>query len=258
MPKAPVGDDMVAIERQRAILRERSGFLAFPCGNIILTVHSGLKKSLAELADFSVATTRRLDDTYFSVRDKLDVLQTTIVALKELAGLSQQMNHAFNVDAEELDADISAQLDAFGQFEDQQKRIEKLQERIHIGRDKIRVLSKRVDVVRERIENWERADREWQERTRRRLKVVWVVTSVILFLMLMLYLTAQYAAQPLEETTVRLANDTLKTLRNMTGAKTLWAESKQPTTTIEGVLSRTGSAATSSSSTDVLRVFDEL
>ncbi|KAK1754975.1 hypothetical protein QBC47DRAFT_382339 [Echria macrotheca] len=241
MPKAAVREDMVAIERQRAMLRE-----------------SGLKKSLAELADFSVATTRRLDDTYFSVRDKLDVLQSTIVALKELAGLSQQMNRAFNIDAEELDADISAQLDAFGQFEDQQKRIEKLQERIHIGRDKIRVLSKRVDVVRERIENWERADREWQERTRRRLKAVWVVTSVILFLMLILYLAAQYAAQPLEETTVRLANDTLKALRNVTGAKTLWPESTQPTTTIEGILGRTGSAATSSSSTDVLRVFDEL
>ncbi|KAK0751541.1 hypothetical protein B0T18DRAFT_362078 [Schizothecium vesticola] len=172
-------EDALALERQRALARE-----------------SGLKKSLAELEDFTTTTTARLDGLYESVDEKLGTLQSTILALKELVGLSDQMNHVFNADAKELTTDISSQLDAFGQFEDQQRRIEKLQGRILTGRDKIRVLSKRVDLVMDRIENWERADREWQERTRKRLKAVWVVTSIVLFCLLFLFLGAQYGYAP--------------------------------------------------------------
>ena len=127
-----------------------------------------MKKSFTELEDFTAATTARLDGLYESVDEKLGTLQSTILALKELVGLSDQMNRTFDAEAKELVTDISSQLDTFGQFEDQQRRIEKLQGRINTGRDKIRVLSKRVDLVMDRIETWERADREWQERTDRK------------------------------------------------------------------------------------------
>jgi len=220
----------------------------------LLTTVSDLRKSLTDLESFSISTTRRLNDIYYSVVEKLDALQRTIIALRELASLSQRMHHAFNVEAEGLVTDISSQLDAFGQFEDQQKRIEKLQGRIHAGRDKIGLLSKRVDVVRERIENWERADKEWQERTRRRLKAVWVITSVLLFLMLLLYLSAQYVPESMEETTVRLANDSLNTLRNITGSKMLGLDTGGATSAVDDVVP----GAPESASPDALRVFDEL
>jgi hypothetical protein len=216
---------------------------------------------MAQLEDFSVATTNQLDDRYNSVLEKLVVLKTTTVALKELAGLSHQMNTTFTADAEELVADINSQLDGFGQFEDQQARIEKLQSRISAGRDKIKILSKRVDVVRERIENWERADKEWQERTRKRLKAVWVVTSILAFVFLLLFLSAQYAPESLEQP-VRLANNSLNTLWNVTSSNTLWAERKDDFGGKDGrdesSPSGTGVTEPPSSSSDVLRVFDEL
>lgn len=218
---------------------------------------SGLKKSLAELEDFSIATTSRLGDSYNSVSEKLAVLKSTMIALKELAGLSRQMNSRFTTEAEELVADINSQLDGFGQFEDQQARIEKLQGRIYEGRDKIKVLSKRVDVVRERIENWERADKEWQERTRKRLKFVWVVTSIMLFIFLLLFLSAQYAPESLEQP-VRLANNSLNTLRNVTSTNILWADPKVEGERAENPTNGTEAAEVLSSSTDMLRVFDEL
>ncbi|KAK0657223.1 hypothetical protein B0T16DRAFT_55403 [Cercophora newfieldiana] len=237
-------EDVLSKERQKAAARE-----------------SGLKKSLAELEDFSLATSSQLGDRFNSVSEKLAMLKSTIIALKELAGLSSQMNSTFAVDAEDLVADVNSQLDGFGQFEDQQARIEKLQDRISAGRDKIKVLSKRVDVVRERIENWERADKEWQERTRKRLKVVWVVTSILLFIFLLLFLSAQYASESLERP-VRLANDSLNTLRNITSSNTLWADPgadfNVEDDTAENHANRTGATETPSSSSDVLRVFDEL
>ncbi|KAK0631827.1 hypothetical protein B0T14DRAFT_502533 [Immersiella caudata] len=237
-------EDMLLKERQMVIARE-----------------SGLKKTMGQLEEFSVATTNQLGDRYNSVSEKLAVLKSTIVALKELAGLSHQMNTAFALDAEELVADINSQLDGFGQFEDQQARIEKLQSRIFAGREKIKVLSKRVDVVRERIENWERADKEWQERTRKRLKVVWVVTSVLAFIFLLLFLSAQYAPESLEQP-VRLANNSLNTLRNVTSSNTLWADPKDDfrggDARDESLPSGTGATEPPSSSSDALRVFDEL
>ncbi|KAK3341404.1 hypothetical protein B0T25DRAFT_341036 [Lasiosphaeria hispida] len=240
--KVPTEDD-IARERQKAAVRE-----------------SGLKKSLTELEAFSTATTRHLDDTYYSVLEKLGTLQSTIVALKELAGLSQQMNNTFGSEAEELVTEVNSQLDAFGQFEEQQKRVERLQSRIHIGREKITVLSGRVDVVRDRIESWERADREWQERTRKRLKAFWVVTSIVTFIMLLLLVSAQYAPESLEGSTVHLANESLNTLRNVTGvgANLLWPDTDAEDGRVEETLNGTETAEAPSISTDILRAFDEL
>lgn len=154
------------------------------------------------------------------------MLQSTILALKEVAVASQDMTSHFTTEADELVTDVSSQLDAFGQFEDHQKRIEQLQDRVYVGRDRIKSLSERVDLVRERIESWERADREWQERTRRRLKAFWMVTSGVIFLVLMIFVGSQFAPESSASTVAtvegavmaanKLANDSLNTLKNAT------------------------------------------
>ncbi|KAI1415965.1 hypothetical protein F5Y13DRAFT_140663 [Hypoxylon sp. FL1857] len=153
---------------------------------------AGLRKSLMELSAASTTTTRRLDETYYAVLEKLSMLQSTVVALKELAGMSQELNENFKSESQALVNELEQQVDSFGQFDDQQKRIEELQGRIHAGREKVETLSKRVDIVRERIEGWERADLEWQERTRKRLKIIWIITSVVIFSLLLLFVGSQY------------------------------------------------------------------
>ncbi|KAK0624678.1 hypothetical protein B0T17DRAFT_530791 [Bombardia bombarda] len=250
-------EDELVKERQRAVARE-----------------SGLKTSLTALESFSTATTRRLDDTYYSVLERLGALQSTMMALKELAGLSRDMATTFSADAQELTADISAQLDAFGQFEDQQQRIEALQGRVHVGRDRIRALSERVDVVRERIERWERADREWQERTRKRLRIVWVLTSVVVVFVLLLVLSAQYAPESLMEgrdAAGRVADDSLGMVRNVTAGRMdmLWSGGGGGGEDDPGIRSADGhgqeargteppATATAAATPDLLRAFDEL
>lgn len=146
-----------------------------------------------ELSTYSTTTTQRLDDTYYAVLEKLSMLQSTLGALRELAGMSQELNESFKAESEGLVAELEQQTSSFDQLDDQQQRIQELQGRIHTGRDKVEALSKRVDVVRERIENWERADLDWQERTRRRLKVIWIITSIVVFSMVLLFFGAQYA-----------------------------------------------------------------
>ncbi|KAI0176229.1 hypothetical protein GGR52DRAFT_540082 [Hypoxylon sp. FL1284] len=154
---------------------------------------AGLRKSLVELGTFSTETTRRLDDTYYAILEKLNMLQGTITDLKELAGMSQELDESFKTESQELVDELEQQVESFGQLDDQEKRILELRGRIHAGRDKVDTLSKRVDVVRDRIEGWERADMEWQERTRKRLKIIWVIMSVIVFSLVLLFIGAQYA-----------------------------------------------------------------
>ncbi|KAJ3948044.1 uncharacterized protein N0V96_002286 [Colletotrichum fioriniae] len=157
---------------------------------------AGLKNSLVELSGFSTATTRRLDETYYSVLEKKSMLQNTISAIRELTEASRQMTGEFVSEADEMARDVAGQLDTFGQFGEQESRIKTLQDRIESGRTRIEGLSGRVDLVRRRIEGWESADREWQEKTRKRLRAVWIVTSIVFAVLILLFVGAQYLGGP--------------------------------------------------------------
>ncbi|KAI0430242.1 hypothetical protein F5Y09DRAFT_308251 [Xylaria sp. FL1042] len=153
---------------------------------------ASLRRSLIELNSFSNATIARLDETYSSLLQRLGSLRSTIAAMKELAAMSQEINESFTTESHALVHEIESQLSVYDQSADQKKSIQDLQARIHAGRDKVQALSNRVDVVRERIEGWEKADKEWQERTRRRLKVIWIIISIVAFILAILFVGAQY------------------------------------------------------------------
>lgn len=107
--------------------------------------------------------------------------------------MSEEINESFTGESHALVSEIESQLGAYDQSADQKKRIQDLQARICAGRDKVQALSKRVDIVRGRVESWETADGEWQERTRRRLKVIWIFISIVLLILVFLFVGAQYA-----------------------------------------------------------------
>ncbi|PNY25503.1 Uncharacterized protein TCAP_04554 [Tolypocladium capitatum] len=158
----------------------------------------GLKQSLVDLNTFSTNMTKRLDNTYYAVLEKMSTLQNTVMAMKDLAETSRELCETFDKDSRDLESDIAGQLTAVGHFDDQQTRIAGLQSRIREGRVRIQSLTSRVDVVRGRVESWERADRAWQERTRKRLKIIWSVTSVMTILIIALALGANHTSTGLD------------------------------------------------------------
>lgn len=112
-----------------------------------------------------------------------------MAALKDLAEASQEIYTEFEKDSAGLEEEISRQITSLGRFESQETRIEELQSRIRSGRSKIQSLSGRVDAVRDRVESWERAAQDWQDRTRRRLTVIWSVIFFVALLIASLTLT---------------------------------------------------------------------
>lgn len=151
-----------------------------------------LRSSLAELNAFSNDATKTLDDSYYSVLERLGALQQTIVALRELASLSSGLAQSFKHDSADLVEEIDAQIQPFGELDEHQDRIASLRARIGVGRDKTKGLTERVDRVRKRVESWEAADQEWRARTRKRIKVVWAVLVTALITMVLLVTLGAY------------------------------------------------------------------
>ncbi|RDW88171.1 hypothetical protein BP6252_00203 [Coleophoma cylindrospora] len=137
-----------------------------------------LRNVLMDLNSQSNNNTRRLDNTYYSVLEKLSALQSTIQNMKELATMTRKLDAEFKTESTEFVKDVETQLDGFDGFRQQQKRIEDLDERVKKGRQRIKRLAERVDVVGDRVESWERMELEWQDRTRKRLKLLWILMSI--------------------------------------------------------------------------------
>jgi len=154
-------------------------------------IYRELRNALNTLNTHSNSTTRRLDTTYYSVLEKLSTLQSTIASLKELAHLTRGLTEQFSTEAQEVVDDVTGQLDGFDGFTEQEEKIKALQERVESGRARIKELGGRVEVVRERVEGWEVAEGEWQDKTRRRLRVLWVGMSFIVGIVVVL-MAVQY------------------------------------------------------------------
>ncbi|KFY41538.1 hypothetical protein V495_04894 [Pseudogymnoascus sp. VKM F-4514 (FW-929)] len=137
------------------------------------------RKSLHDLRILSNTTTSRLDNTYYSVLEKLSVLQASIASLKELSLIARQLNEDFDDDSQTVATEIQEQIKAFGDFQAPQTKIEALQARIKTGREKVNKLGARVEVIRKRAEGWAKVEDQWQEKTRKRIKLFWALSATI-------------------------------------------------------------------------------
>jgi hypothetical protein len=120
-----------------------------------------LRIALHSLSDQSLKTSRRLDDTYYSILEKVSVLRQTIGTLQELSGLTKELHENFEADTKELLEDVGGQFDSFNNFDPQQQHITALEERIVAGRDKAAALNERLAKAKERVDARAKSEVEW-------------------------------------------------------------------------------------------------
>ncbi|CAD6443507.1 95c036b6-d9b7-43cf-a26e-4da34b3b41d1 [Sclerotinia trifoliorum] len=154
------------------------------------TMATELRNALTDVNAVADHTTRHLDATYYSVLEKLGDLHRTIGSLKELAAMTRQLNEDFKTEGEELVEESRAQLEGFEEFEAQEQKIRALEKRVKEGRNTIGTLSRRVDIVRKRVKGWEKAEQEWQDKTRKRLKMMWILMSICATILLSIVILA--------------------------------------------------------------------
>lgn len=102
---------------------------------------------------------------FYSIVEKVSTLQATMRSLQQLSVRSTRLHDEFRKEATTVEADYRRQVDHFSEFEDQQKQIGMLEQRIHQGVTKTQMLSNRLEAARKRVELWEKRENEWQART---------------------------------------------------------------------------------------------
>jgi hypothetical protein len=126
-----------------------------------------LRTALKSLSDQSLKTSRHLDDTYYSILEKVSVLRQTIGSLQELSGLTRELHENFESDTTELIDDVKGQFDNFENFDTQQQNILGLEDRIRVGKEKAESLTDRLTKAKERVDARAQAELEWETKNTR-------------------------------------------------------------------------------------------
>jgi chromosome segregation ATPase len=123
-----------------------------------------LKTSLQTLSDQSLKVSRHLDNTYYSILEKVSLWRQTIGSLQELAGLTKELNENFEADTQGLAEDIQGQFEGFDNFDAQQEQVTALEGRIKEGKEKADALHARLAAAQQRIEARAKAEEELETR----------------------------------------------------------------------------------------------
>lgn len=147
---------------------------------------SELRNTLHSLSELSMSTTRKLDDIYYSILEKVSTLQNTIGSLQELSSLTKQLRHDFDDQSEGFKEDMQEQINGFGGFNIQKDRIDGLESRVKKSREEADRLSERLRTAQERIQVLEVREGEWQATVNRRFTIFWTTLGTIVALVIAL------------------------------------------------------------------------
>ncbi|POS83799.1 hypothetical protein EPUL_005963 [Erysiphe pulchra] len=156
---------------------------------------SELHDAVTDLQDISGTINKRLDETYYSILEKLSSLQSTIMSLKDLASKTRQLNVKLVSECHKVSEDSNKQLDCFESFQDQATRIKQLKKRVDLGRQRFLCLIDRVRHVQKRVEGWEIDERQWRKTSKKRFRIFWSCLIGILALTLLLYLLSWWVTE---------------------------------------------------------------
>ncbi|KAF2013176.1 hypothetical protein BU24DRAFT_231674 [Aaosphaeria arxii CBS 175.79] len=150
-----------------------------------------LRAAFQDASEQSLKSSRRLDDTYYSILEKVGVLRQTIGSLQELSSMTKELHANLETDTKELVDDVQGQFEAFGDFETQKSQVNDLEERIKAGKEKADALTKRLESARQRVEARAKIEAEGEAKISRRLRIVWGVAVLVLCMIVVAILFQQ-------------------------------------------------------------------
>ncbi|KAF9736206.1 hypothetical protein PMIN02_010129 [Paraphaeosphaeria minitans] len=149
-----------------------------------------LRSSLQNLNERSMKTSRRLDDTYYSLLERVVTCRQTIGSLQELSNLTNELHHNFESDTQELAEDVEGQFEGFD-FETQQEQVAALECRIKAGKGKAEALNARLADARSRVDKRMKLEAELEARNTRHVRILWGIIGALLSLVLLSILFQQ-------------------------------------------------------------------
>jgi hypothetical protein len=128
--------------------------------------------------------TRKLDDTYYALLQKVGLLKATIASFQDLHSCLDDTTKDFATRSDSLVKDITGQIDAFQNMSHQDESIDSLVKRLHTAKERAASFESRLESCRSRLERWEKKEQEKNKRNNRTWALV--LTSVTAFIILIL------------------------------------------------------------------------
>jgi hypothetical protein len=128
--------------------------------------------------------TRKLDDTYYALLQKVGLLKATIASFQDLHSCLDDTTKDFATRSDSLVKDITGQIDAFQNMSQQDESIDSLVKRLHTSKERAASFESRLESCRSRLERWEKKEQEKNKRNNRTWALV--LTSVTAFIILIL------------------------------------------------------------------------
>ncbi|EDU50901.1 hypothetical protein PtrSN002B_004697 [Pyrenophora tritici-repentis] len=169
-PRRPLRPADVELEAKRVKVREQD-----------------VRRALQSLSDQSLQTSRRLDDTYYTILEKASVLRQTIGTLQELSSLTRELHENFESDTTELVDDVKGQVEVFDGFKTQQEQVTGLEDRIKVGREKADALTARLAKAQERVNAKAKSEAEWQAQNTHRVRIFWGTIGLLVTALVLLF-----------------------------------------------------------------------
>lgn len=141
-----------------------------------------LRESLKGVEEVAMSSTRQLDDTYYSILEKASMLRSTVAGLQQLAEECSKMHSTFQDDTSKLSEDTQKNVDAFNNFDGQEKQINQLVTQLKDSKTRTGKLNDRLETCRNRVEAFERRENARQKSRRKQWSVAWaIVVGFIIF-----------------------------------------------------------------------------
>lgn len=112
-------------------------------------------------------------------------------SLQELVSEARKLNADFIQKSQSVTKEVEDQIDTLEDYASQAERLAHYQSRLSEAREKALALTDRADGIRSRAEAWSKGEAQWEEKTRRRIKLFWGLSAAVL-LVLMGLLIFQY------------------------------------------------------------------
>lgn len=149
---------------------------------------SELRRAIEKVEDLGMRSTRELDDTYYSILEKAEVMQDTVNEMQRLAEESKASREKFERDAQALQRDVGETIEGYEEFKPQQVRIESLVMRLRDSKSRTDTLNERLESARGRVEGYEKRYYQRQALRRKQWGITWgsVIAGMALIVALLI------------------------------------------------------------------------
>jgi chromosome segregation ATPase len=115
------------------------------------------------LTDVSTQSSVKLDEVYYSILEKMNILKATVAGLQETYDQARGLSGQFEGNAQSMQKDLQEQAETFEGFREQTRQVQALEDRLMRGREKMDSLSGRLETAKDRVRQLETQEAEVQK-----------------------------------------------------------------------------------------------